>query len=686
LSAESPTLCLLVISRRQDPVELFNGILRRQGVVAHCQWATDERGFHDALAKQRPELLLCVDPDDALLTAIAGLRDTHVAEVPLLVVRHAADEAQITADLLRGARDCVSMAQPQRLQAVLMRELRALRVEQALRGTMRAAQSCRRQLESVLTRSHDAILQVQEGIVVEANTAWLELYGAHGAEGSIVGLPVMDLFAEDSQTTLKAALVACLQGRWNAPTLRVKAQREDGEAFDVDLGLALGEREGERCVRLIVPARRADEQHIAQELTNATQRNGRTELPWRQACLEQVRQRLATPLPGGARYLACIRPDQFAAIERLLGPERSDEFVVVLAGLIRTLLLPNDIAGHFSGTGFLVLLERGTLRDAEGWCERLAEKLFRKDVTVDGKTLRATVTIGLAQVSRSKPELDASMLEALEAARRGRNNGGNQVVTTVPDLKADSQSVQDQQWVRSLKSALHENRFRLVQQPIAGLRSQEAGMSDLLVRMVGTEGEEILPSEFMPAAGRHDLVRHIDRWVLAAAMELAVERKPGCLFVRLSAQSVLDPTLLSWLDAQLAATHMDPQQLCLQVTEDAAAADMPSLRSLVSSLKERGLRFALEHARCEERTLQLATLLPLDFLKIDGSVVQALNTDEAARQRVRAATDFANSHHATTIAERVEDANTMAVLWHLGVHFLQGYLIQAPEEVVISSR
>ena len=91
-----------------------------------------------------------------------------------------------------------------------MRELRAFRLERALNTTVKSARDARSQLESVLQRSNDAIVQVQEGIVVDANPAWAELFGS--LDG-LVGQPVMDLFDESNQAALKGALTACLQGR-----------------------------------------------------------------------------------------------------------------------------------------------------------------------------------------------------------------------------------------------------------------------------------------------------------------------------------------------------------------------------------------------------------------------------------------------------------------------------------------
>jgi EAL domain-containing protein (putative c-di-GMP-specific phosphodiesterase class I) len=244
----------------------------------------------------------------------------------------------------------------------------------------------------------------------------------------------------------------------------------------------------------------------------------------------------------------------------------------------------------------------------------------------------------------------------------------------------------DAVWVKHIKSALIENRFRLVQQPVASLTGDDTGMFDVLVRMVDEQGKDVLPSEFMPAAERNDLVRNIDRWVIGAALGLAVRRKPGCLFVRLSRGSAIDPSLIPWLDLQLQTTKVDPRRICMQVTEDVAASHVQEVTRLASALHERSLRFALDHFGTGRDSTRLIESLPIDYLKIDGSLMQGLTSNPELQARVKAIADAAAKRSIETIAERVEDANTMAVLWQLGVQYLQGYFINSPEEVVIEAR
>jgi EAL domain-containing protein (putative c-di-GMP-specific phosphodiesterase class I) len=238
-------------------------------------------------------------------------------------------------------------------------------------------------------------------------------------------------------------------------------------------------------------------------------------------------------------------------------------------------------------------------------------------------------------------------------------------------------------WVKHIKAALMENRFRLVQQPVASLQGDDLGMFDVLVRMIDGQGKEVLPSEFMAAAERNDLLKNIDRWVVGASLSFAAQRKPGCLFVRMSKDTVRDGSFFDWLDNQMRASRADPARLCFQIPEAVAASQVNEANKLASNLRNRGFRFALDAFGSGRDPLGLLASFPLDFIKIDGAIVQGLASDQEAQTRVRSFVEAADKRKVQTIAERVENANTMAVLWQLGVQFIQGYFINAPEEVVL---
>jgi EAL domain-containing protein (putative c-di-GMP-specific phosphodiesterase class I) len=171
--------------------------------------------------------------------------------------------------------------------------------------------------------------------------------------------------------------------------------------------------------------------------------------------------------------------------------------------------------------------------------------------------------------------------------------------------------------------------------------------------------------------------------VVGASLSFAAQKKPACLFVRLSRETARDPAFLEWLDNHLRNSRAEPQRLCFQVTEEGAASHISDVRALAAALRERAFRFALEGFGSGRNSTGMLETVPLDFVKIDGTLVQGLAADPELQQRVRNLVEAARKHGIQTVAERVEDANTMAVLWQVGVQYIQGYFVNEPEEVVL---
>jgi EAL domain-containing protein (putative c-di-GMP-specific phosphodiesterase class I)/GGDEF domain-containing protein len=674
---------LIVFSPQREPSEFINSLMRKAGEPVHCTWIPAVRDLGEALEQLNPELLVCAYVSDADAKQAATVRDQLAPQVPMLLVRPQISEGDIATGMRIGARDVVSLSATDRVQAVVSRELRSFRLERALNTTLQSASDYRRQLQSVLQRSNDAILQVQEGIVVDANQTWLELFG-YADTSAVVGQPLMDLFDDRSHAALKGALVACAQGKWSDHPLKLTALLGDGSQLQLDLVLTPGEFENEPCVRIMVPARKRDDRQLTTDLSDAVKRDPSTGLLLRRPLLDAIGARIAAPPAGGVRFMALVRPDKFAALEKDVGVRASEQLVTEYAATLKSHLGPNDIAGRLSGVAFLALIERGNSHDIEAWAEAVLARFSEHPTTVGQKSLHSSCTIGLTTVPTAGSNVDAIVADVIEAVRRGRSQGGNQIFHLD---KADTDTrvqAYDRIWVKHIKSALMENRFRLVQQPVASLQGEDPNMFDVLVRMLDHQGKEVLPAEFMAAAERNDLLKNIDRWVVGASLSFAAQKKPGCLFVRLSRDSVLDGGFIDWLASQLANGSHKPERICFQITESIAEQYMNAAQTQLGALKKMGFRIAIERFGSGRDPIKLLTIVPLDFIKIDGALMQDLAGNFETQTVVKKLVEQAIKLKIETIAERVEDANTMAVLWQLGVQFIQGYFVNAPEEVVMA--
>jgi multidomain signaling protein FimX len=675
---------MIVMTRSQDHVEAINSTLRKAGHPVHCTWLPDARDLGDALTQINPEMLIAfIDELGVDLSSIMKVRQQSAPGMPVLIVRESVDET-IIADAMRlGCQDVVTLANRSRLQAVATRELRAHRLERALSTTLSSAREYREQLQNFLEGSADAITHVQEGIIVDANKAWLELFG-YAESDALSGMPLMDLFEPETHPALKGALVACLQGKWSGHSLKVQALMSDGSSLALELLLTKADYENEPAIRIAISALRKKDTALEVQLADAVKNDATTQFLQQRYLIAAVRERAAQTMKGGVRQFAHIKPDRFIDIQHAIGVLESDDFLGQLADLLRAQLTPTDLCGRFGGNGFLMMLERGTIKDVETWAENVVKRVNEHVFNSGDKTLSATVTVGLGLLPSTNPDIGAAITDAISATRRGRELGGNQMY--VVD-KADTDTrvqAYDKIWVKHIKSALMENRFRLVQQPIASLLGEDKGMFDVLVRMLDEQGSEVLPAEFIAAAERNDLMKNIDRWVIGASMSFAANRKASCIFVRLSKDTVLDKSLLTWLETQLKSLKIEPKRICMQVTEELATQYVRPTKDLAESLRKLGFRFALEHFGTGRDPLKLLNDIEMNFIKVDGSLMQGLSTNQIQQQRVKGLVEAAKRKSIETIAERVEDANTMAVLWQLGIEFIQGYFVNAPEDVTMS--
>jgi EAL domain-containing protein (putative c-di-GMP-specific phosphodiesterase class I) len=240
----------------------------------------------------------------------------------------------------------------------------------------------------------------------------------------------------------------------------------------------------------------------------------------------------------------------------------------------------------------------------------------------------------------------------------------------------------DEIWVQQIKAALMENRFRLAHLPIASLSGEHLVMYDTVLRMIDAQGDEVAASEFMPAAVRNRLLRAIDRWVIGASLSFCAKTPLDCVFVKLSYESLIDKTLIDWLTKAVQSSGVPPRMICFQVSEENATQYLSQTQALATQLRKMGHRFAIENFGIGRDSGRILAQTPMDFLKIDGSLMQSLSTDSVLQEKVRVYVHTASNRTIPAIAERVEDANTMAVLFQLGVAYMQGHYVHEPEVVL----
>ncbi len=274
------------------------------------------------------------------------------------------------------------------------------------------------------------------------------------------------------------------------------------------------------------------------------------------------------------------------------------------------------------------------------------------------------------------------MYSAAPLPARGQVTGCVTVFRDVTEEKAADLRVQRElealSWLGRIRDALTDDRFVLYAQPIVALDGGTGG-EELLIRMRLPSGEIVLPDRFLPVAERFGLIVEIDRWVIAQAVRLA---RPGRdIGVNLSARSVSDPTLLPFVGAQLEAAGTDPANVFFEITETALMENLDAGQRLVEGLAALGSGVALDDFGTGFGSFTYLKRLPLRLLKIDSEFVSELVDEPVNRHLVKATVGLARDFGYKTVAEGIEDAETLAIVRELGVDWAQGYFLGCPAPV-----
>ncbi len=239
-------------------------------------------------------------------------------------------------------------------------------------------------------------------------------------------------------------------------------------------------------------------------------------------------------------------------------------------------------------------------------------------------------------------------------------------------------------WVGRIRDALDNDRFVLYSQPLVDLVSNDVVQHELLLRMIGADGEVILPDHFLPTAEEYGLISEIDRWVIHETARLSTLGHP--LEFNLSAKSVADPAILSLIATALAEHGANPAQIVCEITETALVHDLSAAEQFVRGLNELGIKVALDDFGAGYGGFAYLKRLPVSYLKIDREFVQDLCTEMSSQHVVSAVVNLAQAFGMRTVAEGAEDEATVELLRNLGVNSVQGYVVGRPSPASESLR
>jgi diguanylate cyclase (GGDEF)-like protein/PAS domain S-box-containing protein len=385
---------------------------------------------------------------------------------------------------------------------------------------------------------------------------------------------------------------------------------------------------------------------------------------------------------GPAGGVLMIDLDNFKYFNDTQGHRAGDQLIVRVAKGLKSRLRDSDVLARLGGDEFAALLPRGDERAMENVADGLLE-VVRNEALLLGGHKRLSASIGIARLDDGKaltPE--EVMVNADLAMYDAKESGRNRWARYRTEQHAHPRIETRMKWAGQISTAIADDAFVLLAQPIVPLLGAGHIQYELLLRMRDRRGGIVPPKSFLPVAERLGLVGEIDRWVTGRAIDMLAEQRAAGRDVRfavnLSGLTIGDEGLLELVSRRLRETGVPPDRLTFEVTESAAIGQMERAAHFARRLSQLGCSFALDDFGAGFGSFSYLKHLPFDYLKIDGEFVQHCAENETDRILISAVVQIAHGMGKSTIAEFVTDRETVEVLTRLGVDYGQGYYLGRP--------
>ncbi len=387
---------------------------------------------------------------------------------------------------------------------------------------------------------------------------------------------------------------------------------------------------------------------------------------------------------GHSFCITQIDLDDFKNINDTFGHPIGDLVLKELASVIHREVRRTDVVARVGADEFAVLLPETDLDEGHRVAEKLRRAIADTVLGLPVGGVRITASIGLVTYPDNADDPQRLAIAADVAIYKAKRSGKNQVAAIG---EADDATVAIFSQGEMVRTALAEGRLVPFFQPIVTAEDGSVFAYEVLARVVDG-ANAVCAGDFIESAEELGLAGEIDAAVFDRAVEALASGTLGDakIFINLSAKSLTDRGRMMAIPDRLAAAGIAPGQVVLEVTEREALPHFGDVVAVVNELRARGIAFALDDFGSGFSSFLYLKYITVDYVKIEGSFIRQIVTDQRDRIMVEHIHSMARRFGMVTIAEFVEDADTLALLCEMGINLCQGFHVGMPRPIEMVKR
>jgi diguanylate cyclase (GGDEF)-like protein len=374
--------------------------------------------------------------------------------------------------------------------------------------------------------------------------------------------------------------------------------------------------------------------------------------------------------------------DQFKYVNDTCGHHAGDRLIRKVADELIRSVREDDIVARFGGDEFVILHCSTDEESARAMSERILANMRRLAHVEDERVFHIHCSIGVTMIDRAKANPDEIIAEADIACREAKSAGRNRMQFFEKSSHFVERASSDVGWMNRLRNAVDADSFELRFQPINQIDSGATKHHEVLLRLRGDDGTLLSPDAFLPSAVRFGLMSEIDLWAIrhsAEAYAEYVEESPQLrLSINLSANAFESDNLSDFVASVFDEYRVPADRIIFEITESLAVRRPRHVELQIDALREMGCKLALDDFGTGYSSFSYLQKLHFDFIKIDGSFVHDILNNPVDQKMIKLIAEVGREANMQTVAEYVQDAESLELLGELGVELAQGFFVGRP--------
>lgn len=423
-----------------------------------------------------------------------------------------------------------------------------------------------------------------------------------------------------------------------------------------------------------------EKQAIHDHLTGLLNRNG-----FEQALVEAIRE----CNEDNAEHAFCYMDlDKFKAVNDNCGHNAGDLLLQNVCKILsRHIRKDFDVLARVGGDEFTLILKNCPLDKAEKIGSAICKDVDQYRFMWGDRFFSIGVSIGIVPLKAPLPDIQDVLKVADSACYHAKEEGRGRVHLIQPGETKISPMSDGIEIIKRIDECLEHDLFDLFCQP-ANITGEKTVVSEeiceILLRIPCLDDSKyMMPGNFMPLAERYDRQIDIDRWVISRTFSLLQEHtrlfsRFDVFCINLSTASLLDESIISFIEAQLAIYEIKASSICFDVEETDMINNLHMASQFFESVKKSGCRIAIDDYTANTVSTSNLQNLEIDYLKIDPAIIHDLSDNIVTPYIIRSINEIAHLMGMKTVAKHVDKIEIVDELAALGVDYVQGHCLQQP--------